>query len=326
MDNLTHTLVGVLLARAGLQRVSPQATVLCVVAANIPDIDIFTAASAIDYLNYHRHLTHSLPAVPVMACLAVGFVVLGQWVFGRKEKLPWGRAWLVALAAALTHPVLDLANTYGVRLWLPFSARWYSWDVLFIVDLWVWAMLGVAVLAPMLMKLVQAEIGAGETRGRFAARAGLFAVIVFIGAKGVLHQRAIALMDAFEYGGKPALRVAAFAPPLGWNPFAWAGFVETAEYYQTPDVDLLLGNYDPTSGQRFYKEPPGPALEAALRISVGADYARFARYRFDQVQKVQGGYVVEISDFRFRRPGRVAFRCTIELDEAFRVRRQEFEF
>jgi inner membrane protein len=326
MDNLTHTLVGVLLARAGLQRVSPQATALCVVGANIPDVDIITASSAIEYLNYHRHLTHALPAVPLMAALAVGFVLLGQKVFRGKEKLPWGRAWLVAFAAALTHPLLDLTNTYGVRLGLPFSARWSSWDVLFVVDLWVWTILGVAVLAPMFMKLVQAEIGAAETRGQFAARAGLFLVIAFIGAKGVLQQRAVTLLDAFEYGGKPALRVAAFAPPLGWNPFAWAGFIETAEFDQTPDLDLLLGRYDPSSGEIFYKEPPSPALEAALMSSVGADYARFAQYRFDEVQKVPGGYVVEMSDFRFRRAGRVGFRCTIELDETFRVTRQEFSF
>ena len=71
MENLTHTLVGVLLARAGLDRWTPRATALCVVAANLPDIDIVTAGSSINYLTYHRHITHSLPAVPVMAALTV---------------------------------------------------------------------------------------------------------------------------------------------------------------------------------------------------------------------------------------------------------------
>ncbi len=326
MDNLTHTLAGVLLARAGLRRLSPQATVLCVVAANIPDIDIFTATSAIDYLNYHRHLTHSLPAVPLMACLTLGFVALGWRVFRRRGDVSWGRAWLVAFAAALTHPLLDLANTYGVRLWLPFSDRWTSWDVLFVADLWVWTILGIAVLAPMLMKLVQAEIGVRETRGQFAARAGLVVLVAFIGAKAVLHQRAVALMDAFEYDGQPAVRVAAFPLPLGWNPFGWVGFIETEQYYQTPDLDLLLRNYDPTSGPRFYKQTKGRALDAALASSVGSDYARFARYRFAQVQPAGDGYVVEMTDFRFRGPGRVGFRCTVELDSQYRVTGQEFSF
>ena len=48
------------LARAGLDRFTPRATLICVVAANIPDIDIVTASSPINYLNYHRHLTHAI--------------------------------------------------------------------------------------------------------------------------------------------------------------------------------------------------------------------------------------------------------------------------
>ena len=43
MENLTHTLVGILLAHAGLNRWTPRATAICVVAANLPDIDIVTA-------------------------------------------------------------------------------------------------------------------------------------------------------------------------------------------------------------------------------------------------------------------------------------------
>jgi inner membrane protein len=213
-----------------------------------------------------------------------------------------------------------------VRLWLPFSARWYSWDVLFILDLWVWAILLIALFAPMLMRLVQGEIGAAETRGRFAARAGLVLLISFISAKAVLHQRATTLLDSFEYDGKPALRVAAFPPPLGWDPFQWQGLIETETYYQMTDLDLLLGSYDPTAGQRFYKEAPSPALEAALASPVGADYARFSQYRFDELQNIPGGYVVELSDLRFRRPGRVGFRCILELDTEYRVTGQEFLF
>ncbi len=67
MDNLTHTLTGVLLARAGLRRLTPRATWISVVAANIPDIDILVGPSGINYLNYHRHLTHSLFSNPSLS-------------------------------------------------------------------------------------------------------------------------------------------------------------------------------------------------------------------------------------------------------------------
>ena len=85
MDNLTHSLVGVLLSRAGLRKYAPsQSTLLYVLAANAPDLDIVVGFSAPLYLTYHRHLTHSVFAIPVMAAVSV-------W-------LAWGLAWLWAKA------------------------------------------------------------------------------------------------------------------------------------------------------------------------------------------------------------------------------------
>ena len=46
---------------------------------------------------------------------------------------------------ALTHPALDWLNTYGVRFLHPFDRRWFYGDTLFIVDPWVWLVLGGAV-------------------------------------------------------------------------------------------------------------------------------------------------------------------------------------
>ena len=65
MDNLTHTLAGVMLSRAGLNRVAPRATLVLALAANAPDIDIVTRGwGSLAYLHHHRGLSHSLLAVP----------------------------------------------------------------------------------------------------------------------------------------------------------------------------------------------------------------------------------------------------------------------
>jgi membrane-bound metal-dependent hydrolase YbcI (DUF457 family) len=74
MDNLTHTLTGVLLVRAGLGRLTPRSTWIAVTAANLPDIDSVVGLWSIDYLNYHRHLTHSFLAVPIVAFAALVIV------------------------------------------------------------------------------------------------------------------------------------------------------------------------------------------------------------------------------------------------------------
>src|ERR1017187_7733388 len=109
MDPLTHTAVGLFLSRAGLNRWTPRATAILMLAANAPDIDIVTAAGgSVNYLHYHRHLTHSLVAMPVMALLPV----LVVWAVARKP-IHWLGAFFAALIAVASHLLLDLTNMYG---------------------------------------------------------------------------------------------------------------------------------------------------------------------------------------------------------------------
>ena len=46
---------------------------------------------------------------------------------------------LLSYIGVIVHVLMDLMNTYGVRLLMPFSQRWFYGDVLFIVDPWLWA-------------------------------------------------------------------------------------------------------------------------------------------------------------------------------------------
>ena len=101
MDPLTHTATGLFLSRMGLKRWTPLATPILLLAANAPDIDIVTTAGGpLSYLHYHRHLTHSILAMPVMALGTVALV----WAFARKRKIRWMGAFFAALLAVATHP------------------------------------------------------------------------------------------------------------------------------------------------------------------------------------------------------------------------------
>src|SRR5271168_428266 len=92
LDNITHSLTGLALSRAGLNRLTPQATAILVLAANIPDIDVVSSAGgSLAYLHYHRHLTHALSMAPGMALLPVLLV----WAVVRKP-MAWGMAYLVS--------------------------------------------------------------------------------------------------------------------------------------------------------------------------------------------------------------------------------------
>src|SRR4051794_7323578 len=84
MDNLTHSLVGLAAAKAGLERWSPMATTVCVLAANAPDADILTTfGGRWFYLHHHRGLTHSVVGTLALALLIPILFYLGDWALSR---------------------------------------------------------------------------------------------------------------------------------------------------------------------------------------------------------------------------------------------------
>src|SRR5579883_1482403 len=129
MDNLTHTLVGMAAAKAGLERASPYAALMCVVAANAPDADIVTSlAGRWVYLEQHRGVSHSILGVAVLGFALPLIFCAFDFLFARllrRERRAKFRGLLTAsFLLIFSHPLLDWTNSYGVRPLLPFSARW----------------------------------------------------------------------------------------------------------------------------------------------------------------------------------------------------------
>lgn len=147
MDNATHTLVGLLAAKAGLERLSPYATAMCLVAANAPDADVVTRIGGTWFaLQHHRGITHSLVGVlAISLLLPLSFFYLDCLIARFRRTQPRIRLrglMLACLLACATHPTLDWLNSYGVRPLLPWDARWLYGDILYIFDPWLWLLLG----------------------------------------------------------------------------------------------------------------------------------------------------------------------------------------
>ncbi|MDX1643096.1 MAG: metal-dependent hydrolase [Thermoanaerobaculia bacterium] len=146
MDPLTHTLVGTSLAATRLGTTTRYATVALVVGANLPDVDVLSYAGGGDAaLGFRRGWTHGLLALTVLpALLAAALVLWGRWRAGSSTAPRPSTGWLVALSylAVSTHPALDWLNTYGMRWGMPFDGTWYYGDSVFIVDPWLWLLLG----------------------------------------------------------------------------------------------------------------------------------------------------------------------------------------
>ncbi|MHA6317224.1 metal-dependent hydrolase [Altererythrobacter sp. CAU 1778] len=151
MDNLTHSLTGALLGQAGLKRKTGLAMPALIIGANIPDIDASCTIYGLQSLAMRRGITHGPIAMVLLPLLLAGALYWYDRWQTKRGKRPEGRlplrfGWLYALSllGCLTHPALDWMNVYGVRLLEPFSSEWFYGDTLFIVDVWLWALMIVA--------------------------------------------------------------------------------------------------------------------------------------------------------------------------------------
>ena len=139
MDNLTHTLTGVLLGRAGLKRLTGRATAALIIASNLPDIDSFVAPLfGAQPIEAHRGFTHGIGGMLLLPFITAAIILL--WERLRLGKIPVraGPLLLVAFVGSLFHSLLDYLTSYGTRLLEPLSHQWFYGDAWFIIDPWVW--------------------------------------------------------------------------------------------------------------------------------------------------------------------------------------------
>lgn len=308
MEPVTHFLTGAILGRAGLNRKTGLATLTLVLAAEAPDLDVVAYfGGSVAGMAHHRGITHTLLGSPFVAAATVAGVygiyrlMLSR---GRKPKLPpnWKLLFLYAWLACLLHIFLDFTNNYGVRPFAPFWPKWYSWDIVFIVDPIILALLIFGLILPGLFSMVTEEIGARKSgfRGRGGAITALVCIAVLIFVRDFEHRRAVNALYSLTYHNEDPIRASAFPNPL--NPFLWNGVIETQDFFEMASVDSKAGEVDPqnTATVRYKPEETQVTL-AAKKSYLGRIYLDWAQYPLVEADILpdQRGYIVTFSDLRF---------------------------
>jgi inner membrane protein len=317
MDNLTHSLVGLMLARTGLDKTTPRGTAMMVLAANAPDADAFVwFTGTLRYIEYHRTYTHCLTFLPLVALLPM-LLARAKFSF---------RSYLAAMIGVLSHLLLDWTNSYGIPLALPFSTHRFRLDINNIIDVWILAILLLAIAAPALSRLVSSEIGERKNTAprRTWAWAALAGVLIFEGFRVITHARAVEVMSARLYEGAPPKRVTAL--PNALNPLTWRGIVEGANFAIILPVNLRE-EYDPGAGRLYRAATPVPGMEAALRTHPFQVFTRWAQVPFWRVTPVGDDLRLDLIDLRFGTPDNPGFAGVSALvDRMGNVLRSGFGF
>ena len=317
MDNLAHTLAGLALAEAGLKRRSALATATLVIAANLPDIDAITyvVGRDVDSLAFRRGWTHGPIAMLVLPLLLTGIMVAWDRAVrnrpGRRyTPVNTGWLWIIAFIGVLSHPLLDLLNSYGVRLLMPFSREWFYGDALFIIDPWLWMTLALGVFLSRRRARRERDAGAGIGAKRRSSRE------VPIGARWVARPARIAIAALVLYAvgmaatGRLGRAVVARQSPAGTT----ATTTMVAPVAFTPfrrDVVRAVGDQYETGtllfepAPRFVregvieKESAAPGVAAAMRTRDGAAFLSWARFPRFITETVGDSIRVRMSDIRY---------------------------
>ena len=336
MDNLTHTLFGLTLARTPLGRAGRGATATLVIASNVPDVDILsTAGGGVSYLQWHRGPTHG-PLGVVGLGLATAAAV---WAVGRLWDRRAGRDGVDARAApapafstlaivatlgVLFHVLMDFPTSYGTRLLSPFSWRWYAADVMPIVDVYLLIALAVG--------LAFGEIS--RTSRRRVAAIVLTLMAANYGLRVVAHRQALALaprlfgplpppcnpqprrsiVDAWPRDGESDVSagttclVEIAAMPTFLSPFRWRVIADLSNGFELHDLDVLDAQFrrDATNGDVFWRRSARypkqwmAATFTAAATRTGGVFLGFSRFPAVRTFTDPGGVTtVRWNDVRF---------------------------
>lgn len=335
MDNLTHALAGVWLAKTRLGSKLPGASLAAALAANLPDVDVITRlyGGREAYLADHRGVTHALLGVLALAPLAAG----AHWQCVRHTAARLRDALALAFAAVGSHVALDALNSYGIRPFLPFDATWYYGDLVFIVDPWLWLLFGAgaALTGPRTRTgsvwLALAGLGTTLALGLFTRDAvwiaGWLAALVAIGfarARGVGTVRprlmlastaalACGYVACMARGSHTArlegtawlaralapgeTRIDGAANPGPLDPRDWRVFLMTPEFVHVVDWDLGRGAGE---YRRLERGKESAWVERALAADCTAAWRSFARFPHAAVADDAAGRAVHLMDARYQ--------------------------
>jgi inner membrane protein len=311
MDNLCHTLTGAALGKAGLADKTPYGMVTLMVAANLPDVDVAVFLTDTLPMSFRRGWTHGvLEQITLPIALAAVMYALAR---ARTHPHPaparthphpsappaprYRTFLLLSYVGVLSHVFMDWLNSYGVRLLMPFSDRWFYGDALYIVDPWLYLVFGAGIW----LARRAARRGAPDPSRPARVALGLAAVYMLVMLASNQWARAV-VRDGLTRAGRPA-DTRFMVTPVFVNPIRREVLVDTGDRYEKGFVW-----FDPVprfrpAGYGVDKGLTSPEALAGLASPRAQAYLRWSRFPFVVVDRTQAPPRLRLNDYRYSDAG-----------------------
>jgi inner membrane protein len=296
VDNLCHSLIGMALSRAGLNKRTALATSTLVIANNLPDIDVAVFATDTLAMSFRRGWTHGVLAQATLPIALTGAMLVydrfrsrpsGHRAIGPSDVVRPGQLLLLSYLGVLLHVFMDFTNSYGVRLLMPFSERWFYGDALYIIDPWLYLTLGLGWWL--------------ARKNARPARIGVAIAAIYVAAmlaSNVLARREVA--SGLARAGRPP-DTKFMVTPVVVNPFRREVVIDVGDRYEKGNLWFEpLPHFRP-AGFGISKGFDQAEVQAALQLPLARSYLRWSRFPFVQVNMEQRG--AWINDYRYASAG-----------------------
>lgn len=271
MDNVTHTLVGVALANAGIaKRFGRGTTLTLALASNLPDVDGL-CLFADDGILLRRTLTHSVFGIVALSAAASWLLHL------RYKEMSWKTLFGLCVLGASLHTFFDLLNSFGVLLLHPVCDHRFELGWVFIIDLILTGLL----IAPLLLtRWIDLQL---------LSRASLVCVALYIALCGISRTAAFHHLDHAE---PTANFTYVFPEPLG--PHRFRGVAKENGAYKIYLIHSFSGGVELKSSVPTHENYP--KVQAARET----ERARKIEAFFKAPVWTENEDSVEVYDLRFR--------------------------
>jgi inner membrane protein len=266
------------------------------ISANIPDLDVLVFATGTPPVSFRRGITHGVVAQLLLPIVLTGVFMVAAKLRPQRDgddRPPLKPAWLLLLsfAGVYSHVFLDFLNNYGVRLLTPFNWRWFYGDSVFIIDPWLWLMLGAGIWLTRRRQV------------RTPVRGALIFATAYVVLMLVSARTARGIVERVWHDMRSASPVALMVGPLPITPFMREVIVDAGDHYETGTFSWLSSSLT-MSRDPVPKNNDRPEVAVAREAPNVRAFLVWSRFPYWTLKPEGQNVRVSVFDMRFAGGGR----------------------